>query len=155
MFSHSGQICRHIMRFLSFKSIARIPTNMIVLRWTRDANKSNDEEEIVSPMSADFENNQSMRYNHLMSDFQELASKVTCSVRGYKAILQQNAWGKALVDQYDPDEIDILDDDNDRAEEYAAQDMGLEDDDDDDEEYKVDEEEQEYLPPIASTNLAS
>lgn len=75
------------MIFLSFKSIARIPAYMIVPRWTRDANRSNGEEEMVSPMSADFEKNQSMRYNHLMSDYQELASKAACSVRGYKAIL--------------------------------------------------------------------
>ena len=149
MFSHSGQICRHILRYYSFKSISKIPDDMILRRWTRDANKSNGEQAMVSPINADFEQNQAMRYNHLMSDYQELATKAACSVRGYKTVLQLNARGKALVDQYDPDDnfTDIPDDDIDRAVADAPDQMGLEDDD---EEEDVVADGEDFLPPKAS-----
>lgn len=147
MFSHSGEICRHILRYFMFKSISQIPDDMILPRWTRDANKSNGEELIVNPTTVDFEQNQSMRYNHLMSDFQELTIKAACSVRGYKTVLKLIARGKALVDQYDPDEniSKLADDDIERAVGVTPQGF-----DTDDEHEAVEEEGVEFLPPIAS-----
>lgn len=148
MFSHSGELCRHILRYFIAKSISQIPTDMILHRWTRDANKSNGEDLLFNSTSADFEQNQAMRYNHLMGDYQELASKAACSVRGYKTVLKLNARGKELVDQYDPDEniTELADDDIDCTVGDPNHDMGY---DNDDEDAEV-EEEEEFLPPNIS-----
>lgn len=149
LFSHSGELCRHILRYFLAKSISQIPSDMILSRWTRNANKTDVEELLFSPTTADFEQDQAMRFNHLMNDCQELACKVACSVRGYKTVLKLNARGKALVDQYDPDEnlTELADDDIDRTVRDTPQAMGYDNDDEDAEE---EAEEDEFLPPVIS-----
>ncbi|KAK2987534.1 hypothetical protein RJ640_015711 [Escallonia rubra] len=100
-FKFHGILCRHILWFFTQKNIRTIPDKYVLPWWTKGANRLPGTIAFPEHPYIDFEESETLQYNHLVTMFTRLSVRGAATMAGYKRLLEVAQQQDPIVDKFE------------------------------------------------------